>query len=116
MRFIADLLYLVAGIIISPVAVYRMVRHKRYLAGWGQRLGKIHRKKPGQKCIWLHAVSVGEVNATKTIVKEFEDKFSDFEVVISTTTDTGFGRARALFGDKHTVVYFPFFWTYPINR
>ena len=108
MRFIADLLYLVAGIIISPVAVYRMVRHKRYLAGWGQRLGKIHRKKPGQKCIWLHAVSVGEVNATKTIVKEFEDKFSDFEVVISTTTDTGFGRARALFGDKHTVVYFPF--------
>jgi 3-deoxy-D-manno-octulosonic-acid transferase len=85
-----------------------MVRHKRYLSGWGERFGKIKRKKPGQKCIWLHAVSVGEVNASKTVVKEFEDKFSDFEVVISTTTDTGFARATALFGDKHTVVYFPF--------
>jgi 3-deoxy-D-manno-octulosonic-acid transferase len=108
MRFIADLLYLLTAVIISPTIVYRMVRHKRYLAGWGQRLGKIKRKKLGQKCIWLHAVSVGEVNATKTIVKEFENEFSDFEVVISTTTDTGFARATALFGTNHTVVYFPF--------
>lgn len=108
MSFIADLLYLLAGVIISPVVVYRMVRHKRYLSGWGERFGKIRRKKPGQKCMWLHAVSVGEVNASKTVVKEFEDKFPDFEVVISTTTDTGFGRATDLFGDKHTVVYFPF--------
>ena len=108
MRFIADLLYLLTGVIISPVVVYRMVRHKRYLSVWGERFGKIKRKKPEQKCMWLHAVSVGEVNASKTVVKEFEDEFSDFEVVISTTTDTGFGRATALFGNKHTVVYFPF--------
>ena len=116
MRFIADLLYLLAGVIISPVVVYRMVRHKRYLTGWVERFGKIRRKKPGQQCMWLHAVSVGEVNASKTVVKEFEDKFPDFEVVISTTTDTGFGRATALFGDKHTVVYFPFDLSWIMRR
>lgn len=116
MRFIADLLYLLTGVIISPVVAYRMVRHKRYLSGWGQRFGKIKRKKPGQKCIWLHAVSVGEVNATKTLVKEFEDKLSDFEIVVSTTTDTGFGRATALFGANHTVVYFPFDLSWIMQR
>ena len=103
-----DLLYLLVGIFISPVVVYRMVRHKRYLAGWPERFGKINRKSPQKKCIWLHAVSVGEINATKTIIKEFEHRFGDFEIVISTTTDTGFARATDLFGAAHSVVYFPF--------
>ncbi|MHC4394430.1 MAG: 3-deoxy-D-manno-octulosonic acid transferase [Planctomycetota bacterium] len=108
MRFVADLLYFLVAIFISPVIVYRMVRYRRYLSGWEQRFGKISRKNPQKKCIWLHAVSVGEVNATKTIVEEFERKFADFEIVISATTDTGFARATALFGANHSIVYFPF--------
>jgi 3-deoxy-D-manno-octulosonic-acid transferase len=53
-------------------------------------------------------VSVGEVNAAKTIVKELENKFADFEIVISTTTDTGFARASSLFDENLQVFYFPF--------
>ncbi len=107
MRFILDLLYLLAGAAISPVVLYRLIRHGRYRTGWGQRFGKITRKNPEKKCIWLHAVSVGEVNAAKTLVKELENKFPDFEIVISTTTDTGFAQANALFGRDFQVFYFP---------
>ena len=116
MRFILDLLYLLAGLAYSPVIIYRAIRHGRYRAGWAQRFGKVGRRSPEKKCIWLHAVSVGEVNAAKTIVKELEDRFADFEIVISTTTDTGFASASNLFSQKHQVFYFPFDFSWVIHR
>lgn len=108
MRFVIDFIYLLAAIAVSPVFLYRMVRYKRYRSGWAQRFGKITRKYPQKKCIWLHAVSVGEVNASKTIIERLEEKSDDFEIMVSTTTDTGFACAKALFGGRHTVTYFPF--------
>jgi len=116
MRFAVDLLYLLAAAAYSPVVVYRAVRHKRYRTGWDQRFGKITRRSPTKKCIWLHAVSVGEVNAAKTIVKELKNKFGDFEIVISTTTDTGFARATNLFSENHQVFFFPFDFSWIMRR
>ena len=116
MRIIIDLLYLLAGLAYSPVVIYRAVRHKRYRTGWDQRFGKITRRNPTKKCIWLHAVSVGEVNAAKTIIKELENKFGDFETVISTTTDTGFARATNLFSENHQIFYFPFDFSWTMRR
>ncbi|MFZ0033362.1 MAG: 3-deoxy-D-manno-octulosonic acid transferase [Sedimentisphaerales bacterium] len=108
MRFLIDCVYLLAAIAITPTVLYRMVRYGRYRAGWANRFGKITRKDPAlKKCIWLHAVSLGEVNAAKTIIEELESRFSDFEIVISATTDTGFARATAVFGNNHKVFYFP---------
>ncbi len=112
MRIVIDFIYLLVALAITPWVVYRMVRYRRYLAGWSHRFGRIIRKDPAlRKCIWLHAVSVGEVNAAKTIVKELENRFSDYEIVISTTTDTGFARASALFGASHRC--FTFHWIFP---
>jgi len=116
MRYVLDLLYLFAGLAYSPVIVYRAIRHGRYLAGWAQRFGKISRRSSDKKCIWLHAVSVGEVNAAMTIVRELEDRFAEFEIVISTTTDTGFARANNLFSRKHQVFYFPFDFSRVMHR
>jgi 3-deoxy-D-manno-octulosonic-acid transferase len=116
MRFILDFLYLFAGLAYSPVIVYRAIRHGRYRTGWAQRLGRINRRNPEKKCIWLHAVSVGEVNAAKTIINELEKKFGDYEIVISTTTDTGFACATNLFGQEHEVFYFPFDFSRIVRR
>jgi len=116
MRLILDLLYLLAGAAYSPVIVYRAIRHGRYRAGWAQRFGEVSRRNPAKKCIWLHAVSVGEVNAAKTIIEELEGRFGKFEIVISTTTDTGFARARKVFGEKHYVFYFPFDFSRAMRR
>ncbi len=116
MRFIVDLLYVFAGLAFSPVVLYRMVRHKRYRGGWAERFGRIRRKSPERECIWLHAVSVGEVNAAQTLVAEIERQFGNFEIVISTTTDTGFTRAEKLFGQTRTVFYFPFDFSWVTRR
>jgi 3-deoxy-D-manno-octulosonic-acid transferase len=116
MRIVIDFLYLLAAIAISPIALYRLIRHNRYRKGWAQRLGRITRKNPSKKCIWLHAVSVGEVNAATTVVKELRHKFTDYEIVVSTTTDTGFARAIALFGKDLHVFYFPLDFSWVIRR
>jgi 3-deoxy-D-manno-octulosonic-acid transferase len=93
-----------------------MLRHGRYRAGWANRFGHIERKRPDKKCIWIHAVSVGEVNATTTIIRELENRFPDYEIVISTTTDTGFARANALFGDRLCIFYFPMDFSRTMRR
>jgi 3-deoxy-D-manno-octulosonic-acid transferase len=98
------------------MVLYRVIKHKRYRTGWAQRFGKIARRSPEKQCIWLHAVSVGEVNAAKTIVKELQNRFPDFEIVISATTDTGFAQANALFGQKLQVFYFPFDISWMMQR
>jgi 3-deoxy-D-manno-octulosonic-acid transferase len=116
MSFVLDLLYLLAGAAISPMVLYRVIRHRRYRSGWAQRFGKITRKSPEKKCIWLHAVSVGEVNAAKTLIRELENRFPDFEIVISAVTDTGFAQANALFGRNLKVFYFPLDLSWIMHR
>jgi len=116
MRILIDFIYLLAAIGYSPIVIYRAVRHKRYRSGWDQRFGKVTRRFPDKKCIWLHAVSVGEVNAAKTVIKELQNNFPDFEIVISTTTDTGFARATNTFGENFKVFYFPFDFSLIMRR
>jgi 3-deoxy-D-manno-octulosonic-acid transferase len=107
MRILIDFAYLFAALAVSPMILYRMARQNRYRSGWGNRLGRIKRKNPDKQCIWIHAVSVGEVNATMTIIDELRNKFPEFEIVVSTTTDTGYARAKTIFGDSLTVIFFP---------
>jgi 3-deoxy-D-manno-octulosonic-acid transferase len=116
MRFVLDCVYVLAAVAISPVFLYRLLRQGRYRAGWAQRFGHVTRLDPRKKCIWLHAVSVGEVNAAKTLIAELEARYTDAEIVVSTTTDTGYARAAKLFGQRRLVLYFPFDLSWVMRR
>jgi len=107
MKIIINTFYLLALAVISPKIVYRMLRQDRYRAGWKERLGNITRLTD-KKCIWIHAVSVGEVNATRLLVEKLAQLPGDYEIVISATTDTGYARANAVYDGKLKVFYFPF--------
>jgi len=116
MRFLIDAMYFVAALAVSPVFLYRLIRYGRYRTGWDQKFGAVTRRYPQKKCIWVHAVSVGEVNAAQTLIAEMEKQFGDFEIAISTTTDTGFARAEKLFGRTRAVFYFPFDFSWVTRR
>jgi 3-deoxy-D-manno-octulosonic-acid transferase len=116
MKYFNDFIYLFAFIVISPKILYRVITQNRYRQGWSQRLGKIRRNFPDKKCIWIHAVSVGEVNATKTIIAELKKHLPEFEIVLSATTDTGIERAQKLYGNQLMVFYFPFDFSSVIRR
>ena len=59
----------------------------------------------GEKTIWVHAVSVGEVVAVTGLVEQLKSGLRS-RVLVSTTTDTGQALARERFG-KENVFYFP---------
>jgi 3-deoxy-D-manno-octulosonic-acid transferase len=116
MKYINDLIYLFALIAISPKILYRAIVQNRYRKGWSERLGKVRRNFPDKKCIWIHAVSVGEDNATKTIIAELKKRLPEYEIVVSATTDTGIERAKKLYGDELSVFYFPLDFSFAVRR
>ena len=63
-------------------------------------------------------MSVGEVSATRALVRLLSDDGSSppVRVVISSTTDTGVARAGSMFGANHPVVRFPFDFSWMVRR
>ena len=69
-----------------------------------------------QPVIWVHGVSLGEVNACRTLVAELHSQLPDYRVVLSTTTDTGMQAARKLFAADHTVFRWPLDFSLAVRR
>ena len=106
-----DLAYLAGGVLLSPV----WARKKR--EGWGERFGHIdgmlQRPAGGRPRVVLHAVSVGEVAALRSLVPILCEHA---EVIVSTTTDTGLARARALYAGSCDVVRTPLDFSWSVRR
>jgi 3-deoxy-D-manno-octulosonic-acid transferase len=98
------------GLLVSlPYWLFEGLRHGKYRAGFGERLGRVPDRLAEQTLratIWVHAVSLGEVLAICGLVAELARRFPDHRVVVSTTTDTGQKLARERFGEEN-VFYFP---------
>jgi len=84
--------------------------------GWWQKLfGFVPRRKSQGQAIWIHAVSVGEVNLLAPIIAEIKQQHPGLEIAISTTTQTGFELALQKYAE-HVVFYCPFDFTWAIKR
>jgi 3-deoxy-D-manno-octulosonic-acid transferase len=59
------------------------------------------------KPIWIHAVSVGEVNSLKAFLDKIRASYPDAPVVISVITPQGKALASKLYRDKAYVFYLP---------
>ncbi len=117
MRWLADLLYLIAVIITLPVWLTRLLRTGKIRTDWAGRFGAAAAMGPKNRPrLLLHGVSVGEVNAIRLLVDELGSQPDPPEVVISATTDTGFARAEGLFGDRHRVVRYPMDASFAVSR
>ena len=57
--------------------------------------------------ILVHCVSVGEVNAAKSIVLRLQQRYPNLPITISTTSSTGAKQAREVFADSVQYVYLP---------
>jgi 3-deoxy-D-manno-octulosonic-acid transferase len=98
-----------AALVSLPWWLLQMARLGKYRAGFRERLGHVPERlrqaaEPG--CIWIHAVSVGEVLAVSQLAGELTKRNSGRQLFISTTTATGQALARQRFGETH-VFYMP---------
>jgi len=99
--------YLTLILIALPWLVWAALKHGKYREGFGEKLfGLVPCREGTRDCVWLHAVSVGEVNLLATTLDEFKRRSPDLELVISTTTKAGYDLARRKYAD-HTVFYCP---------
>ena len=94
---IYNLLLPLALLILLPKYLVRMVKRGGYSGAFFERFG-IYQEGPrwflecGKRVIWIHAVSVGEVNQLETVFLSLARIRPDYQFVISTTTATGCGR------------------------
>jgi len=73
-----------------------------------QQLGSVPRQSGALPLIWIHAVSVGEVNAATPIVNELlKEQAKNCNFLITTTTMTGKEVVERSFGGQITHLYFP---------
>ena len=89
-----------------PYYLYLLAAHRKYRANMGERWGLVPRFDPGRPRFWVHAISVGEVEAARTFVPALRQAYPEAEVVVSTTTLTGRQRARERLPDV-PVFHFP---------
>jgi 3-deoxy-D-manno-octulosonic-acid transferase len=105
-RFIYTLLgYVLLAPLFCAVMFFRGLRDKRYWENFGERFGT--GPTADKPSIWVHAVSVGEVQACAVLVRCLHDRYPGIPIVVTTLTATGAERARALLADRATVRYMP---------
>jgi 3-deoxy-D-manno-octulosonic-acid transferase len=106
LRFVYIVLaYLLAPVVLGALAL-RGFRDRSHWEGFSQRLG-LGAPVRGGRSIWVHAVSVGEVQASAPLVNALLARFPDTPLVLTTVTPTGRARARALFKDRVDVRFLP---------
>lgn len=101
-------LYLVVVYLLAPLVcgamLWRGFRDRAYWRGFGQRFG--FGAPIAGRPIWVHAVSVGEVQAAAPLVQALRQRYPAVPLLVTTVTPTGAGRARVLFKGLEVEVRF----------
>jgi 3-deoxy-D-manno-octulosonic-acid transferase len=116
LSLLIDAAYLLLLMAASPWLAWQAVRKGKYREGFAAKFwGAVPRRTSERRCVWLHAVSVGEVNLLVPLVAEIERRWPDCDCVISTTTMTGMALARSRFA-RLSVFYCPLDFSFAVRR
>ncbi|MBU6248565.1 MAG: lipid IV(A) 3-deoxy-D-manno-octulosonic acid transferase [Xanthomonadaceae bacterium] len=115
MRYLYTLLMYLATPVIVLRLVTRGIRYGSYHQRWPERFGQF--PAPGLNgSLWVHAVSVGEVNAAEPLIKALKKAYPQAPLVVTTVTPTGSERVRQLFDDSVFHVYLPYDLPFAVSR
>ena len=111
MRFCYNVLFTTLFLLSSPYYFFRLWRRGNWVEGFGQRFGrysvKLKQAITNRQVIWIHAVSVGEVNLCTQLIRALEPRLPNIKIVVSTTTTTGMGELQRHLPSHISKVYYP---------
>lgn len=123
-----NLIYVALLIVFSPLLIYKAIKQGKYRRGFKQKyLGRIPRRRnalakadkndqPGIKILWFHAVSVGEINLLRPLLKQIKETRPNWCCAISTTSMAGMELARKLYGDDWSIFYCPLDFSWAVSK
>src|SRR3954468_19231565 len=89
----------------------RMRRRGNWRAGFAERFGKFNvifkQSITNRQVMWLHAVSVGEVNVCTQLIRALEPRMPNLKIVVSTTTTTGMAELKKKLPTLISKIYYP---------
>ena len=116
MPYLLNCVYLLALLLTLPFWIFKALTTGKYREGLGRKLRGAPPKVAGSgPVVWLHAVSVGEVLLLGPLLARLRRRRPDWQLVVSTTTNTGYAVAREKLSDA-TVFYAPLDFTWAVRR
>ena len=104
MFIVYDISFLIFAIVYLPYLILKGKCH----AGFWTRFGfSVRKGAAGDKTIWIHAVSVGEVLVVLNLIEMIQDRFPGYLIVLSTVTPAGHALARERSRGRCRVIYAP---------
>ncbi len=111
LRTFYNILFVACFWLASPYYFWRMTRRGNWLANFGQRFADydsaINQALTNRHVIWMHAVSVGEVEMCTQLIRALEPHVPNAKIVVSCTTTTGMGLYRKRLPPHITKIYYP---------
>jgi 3-deoxy-D-manno-octulosonic-acid transferase len=111
MRVIYNILFTIGLLLTSPYYFYRLWRRRQWRDGFTERFGKYSTRTKSnltnRRILWLHAVSVGEVNICTQLIHALEPRTPNLKMVVSTTTTTGMAQLQQKLPAHIEKIYYP---------
>ena len=107
------LLYSAVGTVLHPILLACRPLFEqlggRWAYGLTERLGRYPQLAagPGERLLWLHASSVGEVQAALVLLDELTRSCTDLRILLTTTTEQGHRLAASRLGPRITCLMAP---------
>ncbi len=119
-RTLYNILFTVGFVLSTPYYFWRMSRRGNWQENFPQRFGKYDAKFKqsitNRHMIWLHAVSVGEVNLCTQLIRALEPRVPNVKIIVSTTTTTGMGVLLKMLPLRIGKIYYPVDCARCVNR
>jgi 3-deoxy-D-manno-octulosonic-acid transferase len=110
-RALYNILFTIFFVVASPYYFWRMRRRGNWRPGFVERFGRydqnLKQALTNRHILWLHAVSVGEVNVLIHLIRALEVRAPNLKFVVSTTTTTGMGDLRRRLPPHVSKIYYP---------
>jgi 3-deoxy-D-manno-octulosonic-acid transferase len=111
MRTLYNILFAIFFALSSPYYFRRMRRRGNWRRGFRERFARydpnLKQALTNRQVIWIHAVSVGEVNLCTQLIHALELRLPNIKFVVSTTTTTGMAELRRRLPTHISKIYYP---------
>ena len=111
MRWFYNFFFVIGFVVSAPFYFLKMWRRGNWQTGFAQRFGnhsgRLKQGLTNRTVLWLHAVSVGEVNICTQLIQALEPRAPNLKIVVSTTTSTGMGELQRRLPQHIEKIYYP---------